>query len=281
MPWVDGNTVVVRLTASTDECPAALLLLQVETSSVWHEEEGQESTNETEPWNDVETSLSVDVVEENGGNQSTELTASGTETVSGSTNWSWEDLGSDEEGHTVWSELVKETGKEVHGLERVDTLGGVVLVVEGWNDKGEEISEETNVHHQNTAVELVIDEEGSQVITDKFDTDVEQVPEPANDDGLVVGRQDLDKLRLEELVAVKEDVVTEPRAGGSDETHAEVLDAHLEGCRVVSSDVGLLLGERKLLGSRAHLVGAVVNQPQSTDSWNGERDTENPLGCNL
>jgi len=281
MPWVDGNTVVISLATGTDESPATLLLLKIETSGVWHKEEGQESTSKTEPWDNVETFLSVDVVEENSSNQSTELTTGSTETVSGGTDWGWENLGSDEESDTVWSKLVEETREEVHGLERVDTSSGVVVVVESWDDEGEEVTEETNVHHQDTAVKLVVDEERGEVVTDKLNTDVEQVPEPTDDNGLVVWRKNTDKLGLEELVAVEENVVTEPGTSGGDKTESKVLDAHLERSNIVTSDVRLLLGKSELLGGRAHLVGAVVNQPESTDSWDGERNTKSPLRGDL
>jgi len=46
---------------------------------------------------------------------------------------------------------------------------------------------------------------------------------------------------------------------------------------VVSGNVGLLLHERELARSRLHLVGTVVDEPQSTHSGDGERDTVGPL----
>jgi hypothetical protein len=60
--------------------------------------------------------------------------------------------------------------------------GLVVVVVEGWHDKQDEIHKETKLHHSLSANELVIDQEGSQVVAAKGDGDVDEVPQPTGHD---------------------------------------------------------------------------------------------------
>ncbi len=157
---VDGNTVVVVLATGTDVSPAAFLLLEVETGGVGHEDEGEEHTEETEPWDEVELGLGGDVVVDNGSKESTQFTPGGRETVGSSTDGSWVTFGSDQEGHAVGAELLEERGQEVHSLESLDTVNaGVVLVVESRNNEEDEVHEETELLHVLAADDLVINEE--------------------------------------------------------------------------------------------------------------------------
>jgi len=166
--WVDGNTVVVVLTTGTDVSPAAFLLLEVETGGVGHEDEGEEHAEETEPWDEVELGLRVDVVVDDGSKESTHLTPGGGETVGSGTDGSWEAFGGDQEGHAVGAELLEERGQEVHGLESLDTGdAGVELVVESRNNEEDEVHEETKLLHVLTANNLVVDEESGKVVTRK------------------------------------------------------------------------------------------------------------------
>lgn len=282
MLWVNGDTVVIVLATSANEGPTALLLLEIETGGVWHEEPGNKCTTKTEPWDDVELGLGVDVVVKNGSSQCSKLTAGGGETVSSRTNGGRVDFSGGNESNGVWSELVEEGGKEVHGLESVGSLGtGVVFEVEGRDDEEDEVGNETDNHHPLASVELVVDEEGGHVVTNEGDTDVAKVPQPADHDGLVAWSEGSDELRLEKLVAVKEDVVGVPGTSSSDHAWTKVSESKLKGLSVVTSDLLLLLGCGELLRSGTHLVGTVVDQPQGTDSWDGERDTVSPLGSDL
>lgn len=226
---VDGDAVVFVFLACADVRPAALLLLEVEAGGIWEEQPGEECAGKTEPGDDVEFGLRVNVVVQNGGEKCTGLANSGRKTMSRGTNGGREDLGSDEEGDAVGSKLVEEGREEIHGLERVDVLGGgEELEVEGRHNEEDEIGHETNNHHPLAAVELVVDEERSKVVAAKRDTDVDQVVEPSGHDGAVVGRNDLDKLVLEKLVAVEEDIVGKPCTGSGDKTGAEVRKGHLK-----------------------------------------------------
>ena len=279
---VDGHAVVLVSAALTDVLPSALLLLQVETGGVWEPDEGHDHAGDAEPRDDVELLLDGDVVVQNGGEQSTELTEGGGDSVGGGTDWGWVDLGGDEEGHAVGAELVEERRQEVHGLEGVNAVDGrVVVVVEGGNDEEDEAEQEANLLHPLAAVELVINQEGGQVVAGKRAADVDQVPEPSGHDGGGVGREDLDELGLEELVSVEENIVTEPTTGSGDDATSEVTEGQLERFHVVTSDSVLLLGSHQLLGGQWHLVPSVVDEPEGTDGGDGEGDSVGPLGGHL
>lgn len=278
MGGVDGDTVILALLALDDVVPAALLLLEVEAGGVGEEEPGEEHTGETEPGDDVELGLVIDVVVEDRGKQGTRLANAGGEAVGGGTDGRGEDLAGDEEGDRVGAELVEEGRDEVHGLESVDAgRARVVVVLEGGDDEHEEAHKEANLLHVLAAVQLVVDEERSEVVSAHGDGDVDQVPGPGGEDGVVGARDDVDELRLEELVAVEEDVVAEPSAGSGKETATEVGEAVSEGVQVVASNVGSLLGLRELLRGIGHAVGTVVEKPESADGGEGEGETEGVL----
>lgn len=158
---VDGDAVVLVLAAGADVGPAALLLLEVEAGGVGQEEEGEQHAGQTEPRDDVEAGLHVDVVVQDGGHQGTELAGGGGEAVGGGAHGGGVDLSSDKEGDAVGAELVEEGREEIHGLEGVDAVDArVVIVVEGGHDEEDEVHEEANLHHPLAAVVLVVDEEG-------------------------------------------------------------------------------------------------------------------------
>lgn len=279
-----GDAVVLGFTALAEVHPSALLLLEVETSGVWEEEERDEHPGETEPWDEIELLLRGDVVIDDCCEQSAELAAGGGETVGGGTDGCGVHFSGDEEGNGVGAKLVEEGGEEVHGLEGVDTLDRlVVVVVERWHDKEDEVHEETELHHALSANELVVDEEGGEVVTAEGDGNVDEVPEPAAHDvaGLRDGGVDgCNECGLEELVSIEEDVVGKPGSGGGDKTGSEVLECQLQGLHIISSDLGPLLCCVQLLGCKRHLVGTIVDEPESSNCWNGEGDTERPLSGN-
>lgn len=275
---VDGDTMVLALLALDDVVPAALLLLEVEAGGVGEEEPGEEHTSETEPGDDVELGLVIDVVVKDRGEEGTRLADAGGEAVGGGTDGSGENLTGDEEGDRVGAELVEEGRDEVHGLEAVDTgRARVVIVLEGGDDEHEEAHEEANLLHVLAAVHLVVNEERSKVVSAHGDSDVDQVPGPGGEDGVVGARDDVDELRLEELVAVEEDIVAEPSAGSGKETATEVSETVSEGVQVVAGNVGSLLSLCELLGGVGHAVGTVVEKPESADGGEGEGETEGVL----
>ena len=275
---VNGNAVVVVLAAGTDACPATLLLLEIETGCVGQEGPGQESTDKTEPRNEVELCLGVDVVVQDRGKQSSSLTGGSRETVSSGTDRCGEDLSGDQERDRVGAKLVEERRQEVHGLESVNVLRLCEEVeMEGRDNEEDEVSHETDDHHPLTSVQLVVDHNGGKVVSTKGDTDVDQVVKPADHDGVVARSNDLDKLVLEQLVAVEEDVVGEPRTSSSDQAGSEVAEGKLQGNNIVTGDVRLLLSKLELLGRRLHLEVTEVDEPESTNGRNGERDAVRPL----
>lgn len=91
---------------------------------------------------------------------------------------------------------------------------------------------------------------------------------------------DADKLTLEELVAVEEDVIGEPSTSGGQNTEAKVLEGQSERLDIVTGDGRLLFGSSELLAGRPHVVGTVVDEPKGANSGNGERDPVSPLGGN-
>ena len=222
MLGVDSDTVVLVLATLTDEVPATLLLLEVETSGVGQPNVCEEDTEETEPRHNVEALLDSDVVVEDGGEKCTTLARRGGETVSSGTDSGGVDLGGDDEGDTVRAELGEERRQEVHGLELVRSLLSVVVVVESRNDEAEEVSKETDDHHPLATVELVVDHERSKVVSDESDEAVEQIPQPGDHDGLVVGVNGHDELRLEQLGTVEEDIGGKPGTSSSKDTSTEV-----------------------------------------------------------
>ncbi len=119
---MDGNAVVFLGAPVPEVGPAALLLLEIEPGGVGEEEEGEQHAGETEPGDDVELGLVVDVVVQDGGQEGAGLANAGGETVGAGTDGGREDLAGDEEGDAVGAELVEERADEVHGLEGVDAV---------------------------------------------------------------------------------------------------------------------------------------------------------------
>ena len=161
MFWVNSNTMIVALSASANELPSAFLLLEIETSGIWKEEKGDDHATKTEPRDHVELLIDGDVTVHDGCGQGTELATSSREPVSCSTNWSWIDLGSDEESNGIGAKLVEEGRQEVHGLEVFDVSGlCVVFEMKSGNDEKDKVHEEADHLHLLAPVELVVNEEG-------------------------------------------------------------------------------------------------------------------------
>lgn len=151
------------------------------------------------------------------------------------------------------------------------------------NQEEDTIGQETNDLHSATTVELVVNEEGGEVVSDELDEDVDQVPEPGGGDVTArVGRDDLDERRLEELVSVEQEVVEEPVGSGTEETASEVAGNELEILDIVSGLVDVVVPLGSLKGARRVdlLVVTVVSEPEGHGGHNGERDSVSPLGGN-
>lgn len=259
MSRVDSNTVVLTLLAIPNIVPAALLLLKVKTSSVRKEDPCQKHASETEPWDDVEFSLVINVVVKDGSEKSAGFANTGGEAVGSSTDGRGEYLTSHEEGDRVGTELVKEGRDEVHGLERMNPRRtGVVVELEGGDDEHQEAHEEAHLLHHLPTVHLVVDEKGCEIVAGQGDGDIDKVPGPGSENGLAIRRDDLDELTLEKLVAVEENIVAEPSTSSSKETSTEVGKAVAKSVHIIASDVGALLCLSELLTSAAHSVSTIV-----------------------
>lgn len=161
MLWVDGWAVVFALAATAEEVPAALLLLEIQAGGIWEEEPSENHARQAEPGDDVEFGLGVDVIVEDGSEESTEFTDCGGKAVGCRADRGGEDFCGDEEGYRVGAELIEKAAEEIHGLEGVDVFwGGVVFEIEGGDDEEDEIHEESNLLHPFPAVEFVVDEKG-------------------------------------------------------------------------------------------------------------------------
>lgn len=67
--------------AGLEVCPSSLLFMEIETSGVRNVEPGEEHTSKTEPRNDVELHLCVDVIVQDTGKEGAQFPNSSTEAV--------------------------------------------------------------------------------------------------------------------------------------------------------------------------------------------------------
>lgn len=281
MSGVDSDAVVLIFAAGDDIRPSPFLFLEIETGGVRHEDCGQNHSKETKPGDEVELLLGREIVVKDSGEKSPELTPGSGETVSRCTDGGGKDFGSDQECDRVGSKLIEERGEKVHCLETLDASDArVVLIVERWDDEHDEAHHEADQLHPPSAIQLVVDSEGRSVVSGERNADVDQVPEPAlhHVAGLCRLRiDDFDECGLEKLVAVEEDVVAKPSAGGSNQTGPEVLASQLERLNVVTCNVGSALRVVEDFGSERHFVPTVVDEPKGANCRDGEGDTECPL----
>ena len=158
---VNSNTMIVALSASTNELPSAFLFLEIETRGIWKEEKGDEHATEAEPTNHVKLLNGGDVTVHDSCGQGTELTTSSRKPVGCSTDGSWIDFGSYQESNGIGTKLVKEGRQEVHSLEGLDVSGlGVVVEMETRDDEKDKVHKEADHLHLLASVELVVNEEG-------------------------------------------------------------------------------------------------------------------------
>lgn len=119
------------------------------------------------------------------------------------------------------------------------------------------------------------------VVADEGDADVDQIVEPAGHHGFAGVGDDANELRLEELVAVEEDIVTEPATRSCDQTGTKVGEGELERFHIIASNLGLLLGGQQLLSGGLHLKRTEVDEPEGANRGNGKGDTVRPLRGHL
>ena len=84
MPRVNGNTMIFSCSSFPNERPVPVLFPQVKSGGVGDEEFSDDPSGETEPAYYPESGLSIDVVVQDSGNQGSEFTGGGRETVGGS-----------------------------------------------------------------------------------------------------------------------------------------------------------------------------------------------------
>lgn len=95
---MDGDTVVFTRTTFTDVLPVSVLFAQIKTGGVGDENQSDDPAGESEPAYNPEFRVVVDVVVDNGGEESTEFTGRGGKTVGGGSDGNGEDLSSEKEG---------------------------------------------------------------------------------------------------------------------------------------------------------------------------------------
>ena len=161
MMRMDCDAVVVLLATLTEIVESAFLFFEVKTGGIREEERCEDHASKAKPWHHVEFLLGGDIVVHDGCGQSTELSYSGREAMSGGANRCRINLSCNEECRAIGSELVEERREEVHGLESSDVrlLEGVVMVVECRHDKQNEVHEKAELLHPFPSYELVVDEE--------------------------------------------------------------------------------------------------------------------------
>lgn len=80
----------------------------------------------------------------------------------------------------------------------------------------------------------MVDQEGSEIVPAKRDTNVDEIPQPGSHDAVVSWRDDLDERRGEQLVTVEQEIVEEPSGGGTDQSAGEVGSNELEGVDIIA-----------------------------------------------
>lgn len=92
VPWVHSDTVVLVSSTLSNIRPISVLFSKIETGRVRDEEEGDKDTSEAKGEDNPESSVSVDVVVDNGGKEGTNFTGRGRKTVSGGSDGDGENL---------------------------------------------------------------------------------------------------------------------------------------------------------------------------------------------
>ena len=200
----------------------------------------------------------------------------GAEPVGGGAHGRRVDFGGEEESGGVGAELDPEGGEEVDEFEGV--AAGALFVESGegggGDDEEEEGHEEADGLHALAAVELVVEEEGGEVVADELAADVDEVVEPEVDDLVGVAGHEGEEDVAEDLVAVEGEVVAEPAEGGGEEAVPVVPADELQGFDVVAGDVVALPGCFEGLVCVLQLEDSDVDEEQQEDCNEAERYTK-------
>jgi hypothetical protein len=141
---------------------------------------------------------------------------------------------------------LEETRQEINSLERMNVLLSPQGVEQNRRDEEENsVGEESETLQPLPSDELVVNEQGGHVVSNKSNTTVEQVPVPSDNNGLgSIGTNDLDEGRLEKLVSVESEIVGEPGESSSEQTSTKVTEDELQRGNVVTRlvDTGVLFG---------------------------------------
>lgn len=76
---------------------------------------------------------------------------------------------------------------------------------------------------------------------------------------------DSDKVTLEELVSIEENVIGKPCTCRSNQTGSEVAESELQRLSVVAGHLALLLCHGQLSAGGPHLEGTVVDEPKGSN----------------
>lgn len=119
---------------------------------------------------------------------------------------------------SIRAKLVPERGEEIQELEGLDTRPRLRqgLIMERRNDEADEIHHEPNTLHPLTSIKLMVNEPRSSVISSERTSDIDQVVQPTSHNTRS-WLDNLDELRLENLVSVEEKIIAEPTSGRCDQ----------------------------------------------------------------
>lgn len=192
-----------------------------------------------------------DLVEEEGGQDGTELARGGRDTVGGGADTGGEDLTGDDEGGSVGSEVEEELGQGEDGDEEGDD--GLELV-EGEREDQEEDGQHGETHELDLLAAHLLDEEDGEPVTgnetEEGDSQVAEGSSPEVIIDLTVADEThgVQDVGLVERDTIESNIEQEPGRGGTDED-LEVLPARevLNESTVVVT-VGLGLGDGSLVG---------------------------------
>lgn len=116
-----------------------------------------------------------------------------------------------------------------------------------------------------------------EIVSNKRNTDVDEIIKPARHDGGAIISNDFDKFALKELISIKKNVISKPCSGSGNQSRSKICKCKSERLGIVSGNLTLPLRCRQLLTGRLHLVCSVVDEPESSNGWNCKGDAISPL----
>lgn len=116
-----------------------------------------------------------------------------------------------------------------------------------------------------------------EIVSNKRNTDVNEIIKPARHDGGTIISNDFDKFALKELISIKENVISKPCSGSGNQSRTKICKGKSERLGIISGHLTLPLRRCQLFTGRPHLVCSVVHEPESPKCWNGKGDAISPL----